>query len=66
MNILHARSKYETFLCILEKGGLTAAAEEMGCTQSNITHILKSLEDEFGFMLFARGRSGAVLTPKGS
>ncbi len=65
MNILHARSKYETFLCILEKGGLTAAAEEMGCTQSNITHILKSLEDEFGFMLFARGRSGAVLTPEG-
>lgn len=50
---------------ILEKGGLTAAAEAMGCTQSNITHILKTLEEEFGFTLFSRGRSGATLTPEG-
>ena len=63
MKINH--SKYETFLCIIEKGGLTAAAAELGCTQSNITHILKSLEDEFGFTLFSRGRTGAALTPEG-
>ena len=59
-------SKYEVFLCIFEKGGLTAAAEALGCTQSNITHILKSFEDELGFTLFSRSRSGTFLTPEGS
>ena len=58
-------SKYEVFLCVVEKGGLTAAASEMGCTQSNITHILKSMEEEFGFALLSRGRAGASLTPEG-
>lgn len=59
-------SKYEVFLKIIENGGLTAAADELGCTQSNITHILRCLEEEFGFTLLTRGRSGVRLTPEGA
>lgn len=60
-----AASKFEVFIKVAELGSLTRAAEALGCTQSNVTHVINSLEDEFGFPLFARGRGGAKLTPDG-
>lgn len=58
-------SKYEVFVKTVELGGLTRAAEHFGCTQSNVSHIISSLESEFGFRLLFRGRGGARLTPEG-
>ena len=58
-------SKYEVFIKAAELGGLTRAAEYFGCTQSNVSHLINSLESEFGFRLMYRGRGGARLTPEG-
>ena len=38
----------------LEKGSLTAAAEELGYTQSGHTHMMNSLEDETGLKLLIK------------
>ena len=57
--------KYEVFEKIVELSSLTRAAEELGLTQSGVSHILASLEEEFGFPLLRRSRVGARLTPEG-
>ena len=58
-------SKYQVFVKVVELGNLTRAAERMGYTQSAISHIINSLEEEFGFRLLQRGRSGVFLTSDG-
>lgn len=58
-------SKYEAFLLAVDHGSLTAAAEFLGYTQSGITRIIKSLEDEVGFPLFIRSKKGVRLTENG-
>ena len=60
-----AASKYEVLIKVAELGSLTKAAEALGYSQSNISHVISALEEEFGFPLFLRGRSGARLTPDG-
>ena len=60
-----AISKYEIFIKVAELGSLTKAAEQLGYTQSGVSHVISGLEDEFGFPLFSRGRGGAKLTPDG-
>jgi DNA-binding transcriptional LysR family regulator len=50
---------------VVELGSLTKAAEVMGFTQSGVSHMINSLEDEFGFSLLIRNRSGAKLTTNG-
>lgn len=57
--------KYEVFLKVVELGSLTKAAEMLGFTQSGISHTLSSLEQEFGFPLLVRSRSGVKLTVNG-
>lgn len=61
-----AASKYEIFIKVAELGSLTRAAEQLGYTQSGISHVISGLEEEFGFPLFSRGRGGAKLTPDGA
>ncbi len=58
-------SKYEAFLKTVELGSLTRAAEQLGYTQSGMTYILNSLEDECGLTLLKRDRSGVQLTSDG-
>lgn len=58
-------SKYSIFLKVTELGSLTNAAVQLGYTQSGVSHAISSLEDEFGFPLLIRNRSGARLTPDG-
>ena len=58
-------SKYEAFLKTVELGSLTRAAEALGYTQSGMTYILNSLEDEFGLTLLKRDRAGVRLTSDG-
>ncbi|MGI6204607.1 MAG: LysR family transcriptional regulator [Anaerovoracaceae bacterium] len=58
--------KYEAVIRIAENGSITKTAEEMGYTQSGITQMLNSLEEELGLKLFARTNKGAVATPEGA
>ena len=57
-----AASKYEVLIKVAELGSLTKAAEALGYSQSNISHVISALEEEFGFPLFLRGRSGARMS----
>lgn len=57
--------KYEVFLRVAECGNITKTAEELGYTQSGVSHMMKSLEEEFGFPLFTRTRTGITVTQEG-
>lgn len=57
--------QYEMFLKIVDTGSLSKAAEEIGCTQSAITHMLQSFEKETGFTLMVRNKAGIKLTKQG-
>ena len=57
----------ETFLAIAESRSMTQAANTLFVSQSTISHRLKKLEDELGFVLIARQRGlrNVELTQKG-
>lgn len=57
--------KIHALLLSLEHGSLTAAAEELGYTQSGMTHMMNALEDEFGVKLLRRSKTGVHLSPAG-
>ena len=50
--------KYEAFVRAVELGSLSKAAEQLGYTQSGISHMMQSLEEEVGFPLMVRTSSG--------
>ena len=50
--------KYEAFVRAVELGSLSKAAEELGYTQSGISHMMQSLEEEIGFPLMVRTSAG--------
>ncbi|MBU8878474.1 LysR family transcriptional regulator [Bacillus sp. FJAT-29790] len=58
-------SKYKVLMNVVKHGSLSKAAEVLGYTQSGVSHIINSLEEEFGFLLIIRGRSGIKLTKNG-
>ncbi|MDQ0194345.1 LysR family transcriptional regulator [Paenibacillus wynnii] len=58
-------TKFEVFAKVVELGSLTKAADALGFTQSGISHIISSLENQFGFPLLIRSRSGIKLTVNG-
>ena len=55
-------NKLEVLLRALETGSLTAAAAELGYTQSGVTHIIHAIEKEMGVPLLNRGRNGVEPT----
>lgn len=57
--------KYEAFLKVIETGALSKAADELGCTQSGVTHMIKNLESELGVLLMVRNKGGVKLTEQG-
>ncbi len=57
--------KYRALAAVVETGSLTRAASDLGCTQSAVSHSIDSLEQELGFALLKRNRSGVRLTPEG-
>ena len=57
--------KYKVLLKVLETGNFTRAAEELGCTQSGISHTIQNLEDLLGFPILNRGKGGVSLTLDG-
>lgn len=56
---------YKLFALTAETENISKTAELSGYTQSNVSHILKSMEKEVGVALFKRDRYGVHLTPIG-
>ena len=50
--------KLEAFVRAVELGSLSKAAEELGYTQSGMSHMMQSLEEEIGFPLMNRTSAG--------
>lgn len=59
-------NRYRAVVKIVETGGFTRAAQELGYTQSAISQMVQSLEEELGTVLFIRSKKGVLLTPDGS
>ena len=57
--------KCEAFVRAVELGSLSKAAEELGYTQSGISHMMQSLEEEVGFPLMVRTSSGIQANNEG-
>ena len=60
-----ALDRYATLMTVVETGSLTRAAEQLGCTQSAVSHCLDTLESELGFTILRRSRAGVMLTDEG-
>lgn len=58
-------NRYITFQKIVELGSFTKAAEALGYTQSAVSQMIASLEDELNIQLLYRSRVGIRLTPEG-
>lgn len=57
--------KIYALLAAIDCGSLTATAEKLGYTQSGLTHMMNSLENELGLNLLVRSKSGVHLSPAG-
>lgn len=57
--------KIKALLTAVESGSLSAASEALGYTQSGLTHMMNSLEDEMGISLLVRSKSGVRLSAAG-
>ena len=57
--------RYKVFLSIVETKNFTKTAEVFGYTQSAISQIVRSLEDELKVTLFTRTKHGIFLTSDG-
>ena len=64
MNLMDSK-KVNALITAVDKGSLTAAAAELGYTQSGMTHMMNSLEDELGVRLLIRRKNGVRLSPDG-
>lgn len=57
--------KLEALVTAIDLGSFSRAAETLGYTQSGLTHMMNSLEDELGFALIRRGYFGVRPTEEG-
>lgn len=57
--------KYEPVLRVAELGNITKAANELGYTQSGLSHMIAALEKELHITIFNRERQGVTLTSAG-
>lgn len=58
-------NRYETFMKVVEKGSFTQAAKELGYTQSAVSQMVRTLEEELSTTLITRSRKGITLTTDG-
>ena len=57
--------KFKALLYSVESGSLSSAANELGYTQSGLTHMVTALEKELGIELLQRGFNGVKLNDAG-
>lgn len=53
---------YKIFLKVIETGNISKAAQQLGYTQSGVSHIISKMEKEFQLPLLNRERSGITPT----
>ena len=53
-------AKARALISAVENGSLKAAAESLGCTQSAVSHMIASLEEELGFRLLRRASADGM------
>jgi DNA-binding transcriptional LysR family regulator len=58
-------SQLKMLVAVADHGSFSAAAAELGCTQSRISHAIAELEGDLGVSLLARGRAGSIPTEAG-
>ncbi len=58
-------SKLRVLLSAADNGSLSKAADLLGYTQSGVTHMMNTLEEEAGFPLLTRGNRGVKLSADG-
>jgi len=58
-------SQLKYLVAIADAGSFRAAARRLGCAQPTLTKSIGQLEDEIGFRIFDRVRSGVVPTDRG-
>lgn len=52
-------------LKVIDNGNFTKTGEQIGLTQSGVSHTITALENELGITLLNRGRNGSSLTAEG-
>ena len=57
--------KWRVLVTAVDLGSFSKAAELLGCTQSGLTHMMNTLEQEMGVKLLIRGFDGIRLTSDG-
>ena len=57
--------QYKAFVYSVECGSLSLAAKKLEATQSGLTHLIINMEEELGFSLMTRNKSGIKLTDEG-
>lgn len=57
--------RYEAFVLITENNSFTKTAKKLGYTQSAVSQMVHSLEEELDTSLIIRSRKGVTLTPDG-
>lgn len=58
-------SQLRAFVAVAAQGNFSAAALELGMSQSTVSYSIAALEEELGVVLLVRGRHGAALTAIG-
>ncbi|WAL62704.1 LysR family transcriptional regulator [Thermocoleostomius sinensis] len=58
-------SQLRAFVAVATCQNFSAAALDLGVSQSTVSHAIATLEEELGVLLLMRGRHGATLTPIG-
>jgi Transcriptional regulator len=58
-------AQLQALVTVIEMGSFTTASEELGMTQSAVSHAIASLETELGVTLLRRDRAGLILTDVG-
>ena len=57
--------KLEALITVIRHGSLTSAAEELGYSQPGLSNMMNSIENELGFAVLVRGKTGVRLSPAG-
>ena len=57
---------YEIFDAVARQGSFNKAAQQLHLTPSAISHAIAVMEEELGFALFTRGKSGVTMTSYGA
>ncbi|WP_193769019.1 LysR family transcriptional regulator [Metasolibacillus meyeri] len=58
--------QFEYINAIAKTGSISAAAEQLHVSQAAISKSVARLEEELGFKLFKRSRTGTAVTPRGA